>query len=241
MMIKTYALFLFSIHILGDFYFQSERQAQQKKQSYTKVLQHCLFYGFAAVPFCLLSLGSKRIIASVLLVSSHFLIDSCKYLLKKEVKESKVFIVDQLFHLLSVLIISYFFHESSVCVHPSVLAFLSVFTDSPLLLLSWMGMALLIGKPVNVLIKQTLSSYRPQALNQEERGGAGALIGTLERLLMLIFLNLGQYGAIAWVLTAKSIARYSKIAEEKDFAEYYLSGTLLSMVLVLVIFLLSRI
>ncbi|MFA6784453.1 MAG: hypothetical protein WCR13_06105, partial [Sphaerochaeta sp.] len=128
-----------------------------------------------------------------------------------------------------------------VCVHPSVLAFLSVFTDSPLLLLSWMGMALLIGKPVNVLIKQALSSYRPQALNQEERGGAGALIGTLERLLMLIFLNLGQYGAIAWVLTAKSIARYSKIAEEKDFAEYYLSGTLLSMVLVLVVFLLSRI
>jgi len=104
-----------------------------------------------------------------------------------------------------------------------------------------MGMALLIGKPVNVLIKQALSSYRPQALNQEERGGAGALIGTLERLLMLIFLNLGQYGAIAWVLTAKSIARYSKIAEEKDFAEYYLSGTLLSMVLVLVVFLLSRI
>ena len=33
-------------------------------------------------------------------------------------------------------------------------------------------------------------------------------------------------------LTAKSIARYDRIAKDKDFAEYYLLGTLLSTIAV---------
>ena len=45
-----------------------------------------------------------------------------------------------------------------------------------------------------------------------------------------------QFSAIGLVLTAKSVARYNKIAEDKDFAEYYLLGTLLSTVLVIVMF-----
>ena len=34
------------------------------------------------------------------------------------------------------------------------------------------------------------------------------------------------------MLTAKSIARYDRIAKDKDFAEYYLLGTLLSTIAV---------
>ena len=45
---------------------------------------------------------------------------------------------------------------------------------------------------------------------------------------MLIFLALNQYAALGLVLTAKSIARYDKIAKDEQFAEYYLLGTLLS-------------
>ncbi len=66
---------------------------------------------------------------------------------------------------------------------------------------------------------------------------AGAFIGTLERLLIVVFLSVGQYAAIGLVLTAKSIARYQKIVEDKEFAEYYLLGTLLSVFLVIVVFL----
>ena len=46
---------------------------------------------------------------------------------------------------------------------------------------------------------------------------------------------MNQYSAIGLVLTAKSIARYDKIAKEPDFAEYYLLGTLLSTVAVILI------
>lgn len=65
---------------------------------------------------------------------------------------------------------------------------------------------------------------------------AGRFIGTLEKIIILIFISIGRYSAIGLVLTAKSIVRYDdRISKEKDFAEYYLLGTLLRTVLVIVV------
>lgn len=58
---------------------------------------------------------------------------------------------------------------------------------------------------------------------------AGAIIGFLERALIIIFLNIGQYSAIGLILTAKSIARYEMISKNQEFGEYYLIGTLTSV------------
>lgn len=59
------------------------------------------------------------------------------------------------------------------------------------------------------------------------------MIGVLERCIILLMLSVGQYAAIGFVLTAKSIARYNKIGEDARFSEYYLLGTLLSTLLVI--------
>lgn len=64
---------------------------------------------------------------------------------------------------------------------------------------------------------------------------AGRAIGTLERWIMAIFLALGQYSAMGLTLTAKSIVRFSKIEKDPAFAEYYLLGTLYSMLLALLV------
>ena len=50
----------------------------------------------------------------------------------------------------------------------------------------------------------------------------------LERTIVVVLTMYGQFGAIAFVLTAKSIARFNKLSEDKDFAECYLVGTLAS-------------
>ncbi|SEW03890.1 DUF3307 domain-containing protein [[Clostridium] fimetarium] len=55
----------------------------------------------------------------------------------------------------------------------------------------------------------------------------GSWIGILEREIILLLGLLGQYGAIGFVLAAKSLARYKQL-EKKAFAEKYLVGTLLS-------------
>jgi hypothetical protein len=81
------------------------------------------------------------------------------------------------------------------------------------------------------MIRQLIAKYKPQNISENPSDtpySAGALIGILERILILALLSVGQYAAIGLVLTAKSVARYDQIAKQKDFAEYYLLGTLLS-------------
>lgn len=54
------------------------------------------------------------------------------------------------------------------------------------------------------------------------------MIGGLERTLTLILILLGQWAAIVLLITAKSFARFEEL-KERRFAEYYLIGTLTSL------------
>ena len=69
-----------------------------------------------------------------------------------------------------------------------------------------------------------------------DSNNSGAIIGSLERLLMILLIFLDQFAAIGLVLTAKSIARYNKIAEDSSFAEYYLIGTLYSVLIAILFY-----
>ncbi|TKJ28981.1 MAG: hypothetical protein CEE40_09895 [Chloroflexi bacterium B3_Chlor] len=64
--------------------------------------------------------------------------------------------------------------------------------------------------------------------------GAGAAIGCLERFLALTFVLVGQYEALAVIVAAKSIARFEEL-KCREFAEYYLIGTLSSILLAMLI------
>jgi hypothetical protein len=67
----------------------------------------------------------------------------------------------------------------------------------------------------------------PQRLDLREFN-AGRFIGVLERLLAYAFVLQGQYAAIGLILAAKGFARFREM-DQRDFAEYVLVGTLLSM------------
>jgi hypothetical protein len=58
----------------------------------------------------------------------------------------------------------------------------------------------------------------------------GRTIGLLERALMLLLVSLGQWGAVGLVVAAKSLARFEAL-KERHFAEYYLIGTLTSLLI----------
>lgn len=66
------------------------------------------------------------------------------------------------------------------------------------------------------------------------RSGAGRLIGVLERTLTLILILAGQWAAMALLATAKSVARFDDL-KDRRFAEYYLVGTLTSLLVAVVI------
>lgn len=61
---------------------------------------------------------------------------------------------------------------------------------------------------------------------------AGTVIGVLERLFTVTLVILGQYAAITILFAAKSIIRFGE-AKERRFAEYYLVGTLASVLFAL--------
>lgn len=90
-----------------------------------------------------------------------------------------------------------------------------------------------------VLVRSVLDLPALHMRREEDRSvGAvevarGRTIGVLERALALTLVFLGQYGALGLVIAAKSLARF-KALEDREFAEYFLIGTLASLLLALV-------
>lgn len=57
----------------------------------------------------------------------------------------------------------------------------------------------------------------------------GRVIGYLERTIVFLLVLAGELAAVGFVIVAKGIARFQQL-DDRDFAEYFLIGTLLSIV-----------
>jgi hypothetical protein len=69
-----------------------------------------------------------------------------------------------------------------------------------------------------------------QNFNEPDDNTSGKYIGYLERFLIAVFVVINVYPGLALLGAFKTLARFKHL-ESKSFAEYYLIGTLLSMVL----------
>lgn len=67
----------------------------------------------------------------------------------------------------------------------------------------------------------------------------GSTIGVLERILIVVFVLTGTEAAIGFVVAAKTLARF-RLLDDRDFAEYYLLGTLASVAVAIVTALAGR-
>jgi hypothetical protein len=89
-----------------------------------------------------------------------------------------------------------------------------------------------------VLVRAVLELPALQMRRDEDRNAGaievsrGRTIGVLERALALTLVLAGQYGALGLIVAAKSLARF-KALEDREFAEYFLIGTLASLLLAL--------
>lgn len=246
-MFKQYLILLFLAHIIADFYMQTEKISEKKDQSIKWVLIHCAYYLGIMLLLILPVISDVLIIGASLGALFHLMIDLAKFLyiwiLKQKGKVSQgidrnIFFADQALHFLSLIGIAYWQTRNNLqIIELKFLAdFFNVVGLSGFTLASWTFALLFIHKPANIAIQKLLSIYKPLSTrNDKEELKAGRLIGTVERIIMLILLSIGQFSAIGLVLTAKSIARYDKISKEKDFAEYYLLGTLISTLIVIVV------
>ncbi|HAL62095.1 MAG TPA: hypothetical protein DCP08_06785 [Chloroflexi bacterium] len=87
-------------------------------------------------------------------------------------------------------------------------------------------------RPLQTAVRGEVTAA-PKSISPEELG-TGKIIGNLERFLILTLVILQEYTAIAFVLTAKSVARFREL-DKREFAEYYLIGTLTSTLVAIIV------
>ncbi len=227
-------------HILGDYYCQTQQMAEKKKTDWKEYGKHCVLYA-ATILLCMLPMWQSQFWEIFLIISiSHAVIDAIKiFLLKKDKNKEKItFFADQMIHIAVILLATGYLKMCNVPLeyHEKLQEFLQFIEVDHQHIVKLALLFLMNAKPCNIMIKVMLADYKTETSNEKKESGkgVGALVGTLERWIIVIFFLIGQYSSIGLVLTAKSIARYNKIAEDPDFAEYYLLGTLLSTIIAII-------
>ena len=215
---STLFLSLALAHIIGDFYLQTDKYCQQKESKQFRswfLYAHGIIIGLLSwmiVPYC--NFG----VWTLLITVSHFAIDAIKIHCPKGLWS---FVIDQLLHMGILIAISNIYKPAKEL--PLQMIDFSTSFSTPLLILA----ILLCIKPANILIKLILEKYqvgKSESCNNIKN--AGALIGNLERMLTIVFVLLGQFEAIGFIVAAKSILRFKDTDTAKT--EYVLAGTFLS-------------
>lgn len=243
-------LILFICHLLGDFFLQSSKMADSKKQSFKSLLKHCLIYSM----MFLIAMGAflkplYAMIPFVIIVLSHFAVDLIRTKIDNKYNKLTIqfltFIIDQLIHLGIITTVYFVFALNSNIskLYATIIKF-SGFKDIVLYILLFLSLltptSVLIKKIFQIVCKEEKLESVANEKSALDNFSHGSLIGMLERVITAILLLCDQFGAIGLVLTAKSIARFKKMEEDKEFAEKYLIGTLLSLTITLVITLLTK-
>lgn len=235
----TLLVLLVAGHLIGDFLLQPRAMVESKGRPPVLAAHAGLVVSahlLAAAPFWSAPVG----VAVLGIGASHAVIDGLKERWRGPRRDDlAVFFLDQAAHLL-------------VIVGAWLLLLRLASPPPPVFPPDWVGpFACAVGVLAifafnwtggSTIVSGTLSTLEVGLAGEEESSGipgSGHLIGILERTFTLILIVLGQWAAIALLLTAKSIARFEEL-KDRRFAEYYLVGTLTSLLVATVTGLLLR-
>lgn len=203
-------------HLVADFVLQTGKSCEDKKERHWGSPHQ---YIHAIIVFALswlVSWDAGFWWCALIIGISHFALDMWK---SYRVENVKWFALDQVMHLLVIAAVAYVWTKCHVWNMPFGVELWHV-AAVVALLVCW--------KPANILIKLMLKHYSVNLPAEKESGfNAGALIGTIERWLILIFVCMQRYDALGLLIAAKSIIRFGD--KETAKTEYVLAGTLLSI------------
>lgn len=226
-------------HFIGDFYLQSDKVANNKYGCKIHLIKHCVLYAISMIVVILPVFNVDILIIALIISFIHLVVDFAKTIFKnKEKNRVVIYILDQIIHLFVIFCFAILISSKYKLSYITFVQYLlDLFEVNDLKLLALTLSLLIILKPASISMKIVLSKY--SGFTKEEREGVpntGSLIGQIERLVIFLMLLQGQYAAIGFILTAKSVARYKRIVEEARFSEYYLLGTLLSTLIVISVY-----
>lgn len=237
-------------HVIADFMMQGNEMARRKEKGrFSGYLGHFLVVLFTLLLLFAPMLHWRLSIVFVAFAVIHIFIDLLKGLITRWVRpagEVGLFLADQVLHF--IVMIGFWLYWLPICgeepwsrwsietllpmegkrwFHQMIQLWLN--TDLLSTLIVYIGV--IYGGAIFVRKVLNIAPIAPPKM-EEETGrqllDTGRYIGMAERMILLTLTVMNATGAAAFVLTAKSIARYQEL-NQKDFAEYYLAGTLLSM------------
>ena len=234
-------------HVIADFLLQTPRIAAQKEAGLPRgYLLHFAGHLFSLILLTHLYFSPALAALWIALPAAHLIVDWSKNRLfpPEHPAGALVFVLDQALHL-GLIFLAWQWVNPPPC--PPVASFYRSLLSpagrtlmehlfrtgaAPFLLTAAVSGFVIFGGAV--LVRKTLDS---EALALSGTAGkldaprrAGRYIGMLERAIILSLTLADAFTSIAFVLTAKSIARYRELGN-RAFAEYYLVGTLLSTLL----------
>jgi hypothetical protein len=224
----TLAIKLILAHLIGDFVLQPYKWVQHKQTHKHKskyLYWHILIHAITLI--IVLQFQFKYWLALVIIPISHYIIDVIKTHLSSKVNQRLLFSLDQLAHLIIIAVVIQIYE-------PYHINFNWLFTPETLLFLTCL---IGITKVSSVIMKTIISKWDLTEYNKEDTlKDAGAYIGILERLLVFIFIITNHWEGVGFLITAKSVFRFSDLSKAKDrkLTEYILIGTLISFGLAIV-------
>lgn len=270
-MAKLFIILLF-LHIICDFYLQDHNMCKMKFEKGacgTSMYAHAFIIFIVPVIFFFLihlicywgnafRIKEGFILGTMLglvLGGTHLIIDSIKSKIEKKTigdtiihngpYELWTFLGDQFLHIAIIFLAAYSMHHNG-WKNPPVIESLG-FQN-----LMFILMFLICGKPANILTRRLLIYHHIIKRDQNddatspinnEKPKTGQIIGAIERRLIIFFMFIGQFSAIGFFVTAKSILRFNDIKNEEqtgnkrinikghltDTSEYVLVGTFISI------------
>ena len=228
-------------HLTADFLLQSNALVRRKKSGEARgYLQHAMLQYLAmtgvivaSAPSILLRLRFQIVL--ITLTAIHVLIDWGKLRLTRSgaIRDGIAgFLADQALHIATIAAAVLLYAGLPVTSVFRVIRALSPYREKILFVLVIYVAAVFAGGYVVRYITRSLLEKVPDGRDEShtELQNAGLYIGWLERILILTAVILRSPATIGLVLTAKSIVRYPELRSGR-FAEYFLIGTLLSIIL----------
>lgn len=234
---------LFVGHVLADFLIQSETIATQKPSRPRALLQHG-FLTLVTHVVCILPFWNLPALGGVLVLAiGHYGIDRLKAWTEVRWGRSlTAFTLDQAAHVALILIVG----GAIATLGGSAPGWVLLPERWIAPLTAWLVVAagLVFNAKGGTIIVRLLLQRFPKVFpdeNGEDTGpyAMGRTIGVLERFLLYILVLMGQWGALGLVVAAKSIARFREL-DSQTFADYYLTGTLTSILVAITTGILAR-
>lgn len=225
---------LFIAHVLGDFLLQPRRWVEERRTLHLRspgLWLHGAVHGLLA----LLAIGDPQWWLLALLVAlSHVAIDTLKSY--KDAGSAKWFLLDQVLHL-AVLVAAWW-----LIARPDLCSAFGLGWTDPQVLVP-LAAFLLVTRPTGFFIAIFTKRWTNHLGDQADNlPNAGLWIGSMERVLTLLFILAGHFEAVGFLLAAKSVFRFGDLRNSPDRmrTEYVLIGTLLSFGVAIGLGLLAR-